>query len=81
MSVVLILTSGAVAASKYKVVFDFGKAGYRPVGNLAVDRAGNFYGVCTLGSRSHGGQAVNGTWQNSWEFNLTVTPSSLRFRK
>jgi hypothetical protein len=45
IAVVLMMSGGAVAASKYKVVFDFGKHGFRPHGNLALDPKGNFYGA------------------------------------
>jgi hypothetical protein len=43
IAAILTWASGAQAASKYKLVFDFGKHGYRPHGNLAFDPNGNLY--------------------------------------
>ena len=59
IAVVLMLASGAWAASKYKVVYDFGlyKHGYRRLGNLALDSKGNFYGG-TLGESSCCGMGI-----------------------
>src|SRR5579872_30621 len=56
VAAILTWANGAQAASKYKVIYDFGKPGhgYRPVGNLALDSKGNFFGVTVGGGRCCG---------------------------
>jgi uncharacterized repeat protein (TIGR03803 family) len=72
LAIAIMLPTGTVAASKYKVLHRFkGKDGGSPDAGLILDGAGNLYGTTAGGGTANGGAVfklapnADGTWAES----------------